>query len=327
MAYVHKHWTKHYTPDADHHKIIQTCLLALRARLEPLQFASLSRDVNATMRMFLHFINFLKIVGTTAFAREHIQEYEAAWDTLLGTLFGPDRNVAQFLEVWTPGYADASIVSSLGAIFYRLSNTFTDDVEAKMHHFLNRNSTPQTRYRLACITMRLLVYRSAENRANMLFDRRIQNLYTRIVSEAPLDVYHHSLQWSIVCWCLASQWCLHLVWSPPAPELLFLLRQLLQSGVFLRRDEIHYDLLNDWLMEFGTEAAMEVARVFRHVQVNPIPSPVQPYASYRRDDAGHISWLDDAGRCWVYVDFWQSSGCTARNFGPGRTLLSSQDRA
>ncbi|KAJ7658155.1 hypothetical protein DFH06DRAFT_1196200 [Mycena polygramma] len=255
MSYAHKEWTKHYIPSSNQHKNIRTCLRAYCATLQPHKFNLLCFDPNALMRIFLYFINFLKTLGTTAFALQlFIPEYDATWDTLLTTLFEPDARAAELLLVWTP------------ALFQNLCNT--DGVVSQITHLGRRHHTPQIYHRAAQIALRLLIYRSAEIRTNLSSDRLIQKMYTRIVSDvAPLG-----LAWAEIPskpamgWYFAHQWCIHLVRTPPASELLPMLRQLLQSGEFLHEDATHYDMLNEWLKAFDTEPAMEVAQVFQHVQ-------------------------------------------------------------
>ncbi|KAJ7662564.1 hypothetical protein DFH06DRAFT_1190329 [Mycena polygramma] len=183
LTYAHTAWTNHYIPTAKQHSGIQTCLHAFRAAFEPPHLNSLSCDLNALLGLFLRLVDFLKTLATTPFAHLLIQEYDSTWDALLTTLFNPVTTVAQFLEVWAsaPGglwetrFCCTRISSSLGAIFERLWNAESDDLDVlspedrsyntvqhirgKISDFLRRNPTPQIRYRAADIALRLLVYR------------------------------------------------------------------------------------------------------------------------------------------------------------------------
>ncbi|KAJ7645215.1 hypothetical protein DFH06DRAFT_1212693 [Mycena polygramma] len=298
LTYAHTAWTNHYLPTAKQHLDIRTCLRAFRAAFDPPHLNSLTRDPNALLGLFVRLIQFLKTLAKTPFAH-FMQEYDSNWDTLLTTLFNPGMDVAQFLEAWTPvivprvgltylsgGVYATRISSSLGVIFETLWNADVHDLEVhirgKTSDFLRRNSTPQICYGAANITLRLLVFRSAEIRADVSStSARIQNIHTRLSS--PRDtIYNNSLMRSREPnWRFATQWCLHLVRSPAAPELLDMLQELVESGVFLRREEIHHDLLDQWLKEFDTDVAMRIARVFQHV---------------RDHDSEHQ---------WIYADFWQ----------------------
>ncbi|KAJ7652818.1 hypothetical protein DFH06DRAFT_1205782, partial [Mycena polygramma] len=274
MSYAHKEWTKHYIPSSNQHKNIRTCLRAYCATLQPHRFNLLCCDPNALMRIFLYFINFLKTLGTTAFALQLcIREYDATWNTLLATLFEPDPSAAELLLFWTPGIiqnlcdADTKDIEAVT----RPSTSSLNGIPRNLQQITNlgrRHPTPQIYHRAAQITLRLLIYRSAEIRTNLSSDRLIQKMYTRIVSDvAPLG-----LAWAEIPsnpamrWYFAYQWCIHLVRTPPASELLPMLRQLLQSGEFLHEDTTHYDMLDEWLKAFDTEPAMEVACIFQHVQ-------------------------------------------------------------
>ncbi|KAJ6505664.1 hypothetical protein C8R47DRAFT_133759 [Mycena vitilis] len=274
MAYAHKEWTKHYIPSSNQHRNIRACLRACCATLQPHKFDFLCHDLNALMRIFLYFINFLKTLGTTAFALQlFIPEYDAAWNTLLATIFERDPSAAELLPFWTPAlfqyFCDANgkdiaelTLPSPGSLNEIPGNLPQGKNPGRQH------PTPQIYHRAAQIALRLLIYRSAEIRTNLSSDRLVEKMYARIVS----DVALLGLAWTEIpskpamCWYFAHQWCIHLVQTPPASELLPMLRHLLQSGEFLHEDATHYDMLNEWLNAFDTEPAMAVARVFQHVE-------------------------------------------------------------
>ncbi|KAJ6556396.1 hypothetical protein B0H19DRAFT_1152495 [Mycena capillaripes] len=306
FTYAHKQWKNHYIPTFEQHINIQTCLQAFRTVLEPQRLSSLCCDLNATTRIFSCLIEFLKNLANTPFALQFSTwDYETTWSTLLARLFNSDKDLIEFFNTWTsdPLRVDC-IVSPLGIIFQGLGSTdgaslsnynpkgpvplgSVQHFRQQIAHFLHLNPAPQIRCTIAETTLCLFIYRSAELRAQDSYSpQRIEGLFKKTFS----PFWRNDFQRTVTHWFFATQWCFYLVQAPHAPKLLSLLHRVIESGVFIRTDEIQDDSLYRWLLECRTDSAMEVAEVIRKV----------------REQA---SSMKDQPCRWIYADFSQVRWC------------------
>ncbi|KAJ7244920.1 hypothetical protein C8J57DRAFT_1363370 [Mycena rebaudengoi] len=225
ITYTHHHWISHLTkPSSDQVDAIRHCLQNVGNTLLSPTLPVLCRDKKA-VTLTLHFPSNLWPDRT------------AAWDALLSCLFDPTPDILAVFEAWGVG-EEFTIFSSLGIIVQRLWGSsvpweLNDCGRTQTLDFIHRKPPSSLRvpYRTAEIALRLLMCRTS-------FPDRCFSYFCNGGKDR---------------WGFASRWCSCLVSAPPAPELLAMLRRLVQSTLPIPTDEVDRPAVIHWLKKFGTE--------------------------------------------------------------------------
>ncbi|KAJ7244924.1 hypothetical protein C8J57DRAFT_1363381 [Mycena rebaudengoi] len=253
IAYTHHHWISHLIkPKSDQVKAIRRCLQDVGNTLLSPTLPVLCRDKKAMTLTLVRIIDFLTSTHKSQhFPRNLRPDRTAAWETLLSCLFEPTPEILAVFEAW--GVDGYRIYSSLGTIVQRLWGTYEPNVFGRneMLGFIHKNPplSVGVPYRTAEIALRLLACRTAELQT-CSYPPPGYNFQEYIL--ACHDYYLSRL--GQTHWGFVSIWCSCLVDAPPAPELLAMLRRLIQGTLIVPEHEVDMPALKHWLKKFGAEA-------------------------------------------------------------------------
>ncbi|KAF7354396.1 hypothetical protein MVEN_01128600 [Mycena venus] len=192
------------------------------------------------------------------------------WETLLTALCNPIPAVSKiYATCGVRHHSDGfNISSSLGIVFQCLWGEYSARPKLQTAQRLNTFLDGQPSMRIRCgaaeISIRLLMYRTAEMKAWLSKPQRIA------------ERLHYDYLRADTHWSFASRWCICLAQAPPTTKLLTMLRGLIENTLIVQGNEIYHQLLKQWLIAMPANLEMQAKRIYTAFEAaRTISAPVK----------------------------------------------------